>query len=102
MSTAPLSYNDKFAWGLRINPSFNELAQTGNKPLRIPIPDRNAKWYANSVYRSFILDQSRKYNDYEHLKLDYAQSGAQLPEAAARVHPSDAGEDPAWENHTHF
>jgi hypothetical protein len=100
--TAPLSYTEKYAWGLRVNPSFDELQKTVKRPWRVPLPDRSAKWYANSVYRSFLLDQSLKYNDYEHLRLDYQSSGAQLPEEAARVTPSAAGEDPAFAAHERF
>lgn len=97
-----LSYTDKFAWGLRINPTFDELLKSTKKPIRIPQPDRSAKWFALSNYRSFMLDQAKKYNDQEHLRLDYEDSGAALPMTAARAHPSDAGNDEAWARQERF
>lgn len=44
-----------------------------------------------------MLDVARKANDYEHLKLDYDQSGAQLPSSVATQQPAPEGDDPAWE-----
>jgi len=72
------------------------MLRSVKKPLRIPVPDRGAKWYGMSVYRSFILDASKKYHDFEHMKLDYDQTGAELPATAAAVRPSESGHDPAW------
>ena len=98
-TAASLTYKDNFAWGLRVNPSFEELAQSiKDKPVKVPEPDRNAKWFATSVYRSYMLDAARRFHDYEHLKLDYNQSGAQLPQRTAMVHPAAEGDDPAWQN----
>ena len=97
--TAPLSYTSTFGYyGLRVNPSFEQAVGTVRKPYRIPLPDRKAKWYALSPYRALILDAEKKYNDYEHASLDYKDSGAELPEAAARVRPSDAGADPMFDH----
>ena len=100
---APLSYTSQFGYyGLRVNPTFEQAAGTIRKPLRIPLPDRTAKWYALSPYRGLILDAEKKYQDYERASIDYKQSGAQLPEAAARVRHSDAGEDPMFDEvHRH-
>ena len=50
-----------------------------------------------SPYRALILDAEAKFQDYEHASIDYKQSGAQLPESAARVRPSDAGDDPTFD-----
>jgi hypothetical protein len=98
---APLSYTSHFGnssyYGLRVNPTFEQLVGTTRKEYRIPLPSRLAKWYANSPYRALILDAERKYQDYEHASIDYKQSGAHLPEAAARVRSSDAANDPAWD-----
>ena len=48
---APLSYTSTFGYyGLRVNPTFEQVIGTVRKPLRIPLPDRRAKWYANSPY----------------------------------------------------
>ena len=101
-SVAPLSYTDRFHWGLREQPTYDQLLQSVKKPLRIPIPDRSAKWYGLSVYRSFLLAAASRYRDYEHMRLDYDQSGAELPATAAAVHPSDSGYDRAWSDIDHF
>ena len=100
--TAPLSYTSQYGYyNLRVNPTFEQAVGTVRKPLRIPLPQRSAKWYALSPYRALILDAERKYNDYEHAALDYRSSGAELPEAAARVRPSDAGHDRVFEHYDH-
>ena len=94
---APLSYTSQFGYyGLRVNPTFEQVAGTVRKPLRIPLPDRSAKWYALSPYRALILDAEEAYNAHAHAVLDYRSSGAELPEAAAHVRPSTAGDDPAF------
>ena len=94
---APLSYMSQFGYyGLRVNPTLEQAIKTVRKPLRIPVPDRRAKWYALSPYRALILDAERRANDIEGALLDYRNSGAQLPEHAARVRGSAAGEDDAW------
>ena len=96
-SVAPLSYTSQFGYyGLRVNPTFEQVLKTVRKPLRIPIPDRHAKWYALGPYRSLILDAEAKYNDYQHAHIDFQQSGHEIPEAAARVRRSDAGADPVF------
>lgn len=99
---APLSFTDRFHWGLRVDPSYDELLQSVKKPLRIPVPDRYAKWYGLSNYRSFILDAARKFSDYEHMKIDYDQSGAELPLTAATIRPSESGHDRAWSANEEF
>jgi hypothetical protein len=97
MAAAALSYANQFGYyGLRVNPSFDEALKTVRKPLRIPLPDRRAKWYALSPYRALILDAEQRANDIEGAMLDYRNSGAELPEHAARVHGSAAGGDDAW------
>ena len=99
---APLSFGSQYGYyGLRVNPSFEQAVGTVRKPLRIPLPQRAAKWYALSPYRALILDAEQKFNDYQHASIDYRQSGAELPEAAAQVRPSGAGDDPVWERLHH-
>ena len=96
-SVAPLSYTSQFGYyGLRVNPTFEQVLKTVRKPLRIPLPDRHAKWYALGPYRSLILDAEAKYNDYQHSHIDFQQSGHEINEAAARVRRSDAGGDPVF------
>ena len=95
--TAPLSYGSQFGYyGLRVNPTLDQAIKTVRKPLRIPVPDRRAKWYALSPYRALILDAEQRANDIEGAMLDYRNSGAELPEHAARVRGSGAGGDDAW------
>ena len=94
---ASLSFTDeKGYYGLRVNPTYDEILQTVRKPLHIPLPQRSAKWYALSPYRALLLDAEEKYNDYEHANLDYNNSGAELPRRAAQVRPSFAGEDDSF------
>ena len=95
--TATLSYANQFGYyGLRVNPTFDQALKTIRKPVRIPIPDRRAKWYANSPYRALLEDAEHRANDIEGALLDYRNSGAELPEHAARVRGSGAGQDDAW------
>ena len=102
MTVAPLNYTSTSGYyGLQVRPSFDQVLGTIRKPLRVPLPDRRAKWYANSPYRALILDAEKAANDYEHARIDYRQSGGELPEAAARVHPSAAGDDEAWDEIEH-
>ena len=98
MAAATLSYKDHYEWGLRVNPTFDELFPSTKKKIHVPQPDRSAKWFALSNYRAFMLDAAKKYHDHEHLKLDYDSSGAQLPQRAAMVSPSADGEDNTWQN----
>ena len=99
MVAAQLSYENHFGYyGLRVNPSFDEALQSVRKPLRVPVPDRRATWYALSPYRALILDAEQRLNDVEGALLDYRNSGAELPELAARVRPTPAGDDEAWMN----
>ena len=92
-----LSYTSKFGYyGLRVNPTLEQVVGTVRKPLKIPLPDRKAKWYANSPYRALILDAEEKYQDYERAAIDYRMAGPDAPESAARVRPSEAEGDPMF------
>ena len=93
-SVAPLSFKSEFGYyGLRVNPTFEQVVGTVRKPLRIPLPDRRAKWLALGPYRNFIEDAERAYNESIYNATDYRESGAHLPLSAARVRPSMAGQD---------
>ena len=95
---APLSYTSTFGYyGLRVNPSFEQVIGTVRKPLRIPLPDRRAKWYANSPYRSLLEDVGRKFEQTEGAAHMFRESGAEVPESAARVRPSPAGQSPSFD-----
>ena len=98
--TTQLSFTDKFYHGLRIQPSYDELLQASKKPLHIPVPDRSSKWFGLSNYRSLMLDAAKKFNNYEHLNLDYQESGAHLPLQAAKV--TSSTHDEAWDRITAF
>lgn len=84
-------------YGLIVKPTFEQALGAARKPLRIPLPDRSAKWYALSPFRSAILDAEKLYNDYQHATLNFRESKAEMPEAAARVRESDAGQDTSFE-----
>ena len=95
--TAPLNYTSQTGYyGLRVNETLESVIGSVRKPLRIPLPDRRAKWYALSPYRDYINNVAERNYDRERALLDYRSSGAQLNEAAAQVVPSTAGDDPVW------
>ena len=97
--TAPLSYKSEYGYyGLRVNPTFEQVVATVRKPLRIPLPDRKAKWYALSPYRGLILDASERAMGYDRDAIEYDYAAGKLPQYAAKVGPSSAGEDTAF-NH---
>jgi hypothetical protein len=98
--TTQLNYQDKFGYfGLRVDPSYEQMLRTVNKQIRIPVPDRAAKWYALGPYRAFLLEQAKRYNDSQRADLAYDDTGAHLPAAAARAqHGSMAGTDDTWDN----
>ena len=94
----PLNYTKKRGYmGLVVQPSLDEALGASKKPLRIPIPDRMAKWYALSPWREALMDTNRATNEYQAALLAYQASGGNLPVAAAMVRASDADKDKAWE-----
>ena len=93
-----LSYGSKFGYyGLRVNPTLEQVVGTVRNPLKIPLPDRKAKWYANSPYRALILEAEEKFQNFERAAIDYRQTGADAPESAARVRESDAAADETFD-----
>jgi hypothetical protein len=46
-------------YGLRVEPTFDEVLDAVKKPNRIPIPDRAAKRKAFSLFRNAVLDNER-------------------------------------------
>jgi len=100
---AQLNYTlQKGYYGLVAEPSYGQLLRSLDKKIRIPEPDRSAKFYALGPYRAFLLDQAKKYNDSQREDLDYDDSGAQLPAAAARARDSMAGTDDTWNRQEQF
>ena len=84
--TAQLSYQDtKGYYGLIVEPSYEQMLRSLRKEIRIPQPDRSAKWYALGPYRAFLLEQAKRYNDAQRKDLEYDESGAHLPAAADRA-----------------
>lgn len=84
-------------YGLQVQPTFEQsLRAMETKKLRIEIPNRAAKWYANSPWRAKILEEEQLYNDYEHASINFREQGDFLPETAARVQPSAAAQDPLF------
>ena len=97
--TAPLSYKSQYGYyGLRVNPTYEQVVGTVRKPLRIPVPDRSAKWYALGPYRSLILDANEQAAGYDRRAIEYDLNAGKLPQYAAKVHPSQAGSDPTFDH----
>ena len=103
-NVAPLSFKSEYGYyGLMVNPTFEQLVGTVRKPLGIPLPDRMAKWYANSPYRALIDDAGRKFEEAEGAAHMFRESGADVPETATRVRRSPAGDDEAYDRiHDHM
>ena len=80
--------------GLRAIPSFDEALGTVQKDYKVPIPDRRARWYANSVYRSYILDAAEKLHNQEEESLEYKKLGYEAPDRSGSTHHP---EGTSWE-----
>ena len=103
MTTPYTSYTDtKGYYGLRVNPSYEEMLHSLKKPIRIPVPDRSAKYYALGPYRAFLLDQAKRFGDAQRKDLEYDATGAHLPAAAEHVQNSMAGTDDTWNRQEQF
>ena len=102
--TAQLSYQDtKGYYGLLVQPSYDQMLRSLKKPIRIPQPDRNAKYYALGPYRAFLLEQAKRFNDAQRKDLEYDDTGAHLPAAAERgAQNSMAGTDDVWNRQEEF
>jgi hypothetical protein len=97
MAPPPLNYTKKRGYmGLLVQPTLDQALGASKNPLRIPIPDRAAKWYALSPWREALMDTNRATNEYQAALLEYERAGGNLPIMAAMVRPSDAGKDEAW------
>ena len=78
--TAQLSYTDqKGYYGLLVEPTYEQMLKSLRKEIRIPQPDRSAKWYALGPYRAFLLEQAKRYNDNQRNDLEYDAADAHLP-----------------------
>ena len=101
--TTQLSYTSKFGYyGLRVNPTLEQVIGSVRKPIRLLQPDRAAKWYATSIYRDHLLAAGEAANAYDQAALGYRAAGADLPFDAAQVRPSDAGGDDVFRKiHSH-
>ena len=102
--TAQLSFTDtKGYYGLTVQPTYDEMLRSLKRPIRIPQPDRSAKYYALGPYRAFLLEQAKRYNDSQRKDLEYDDTGAQLPAAAERgQQESMAGTDDTWNRQEQF
>lgn len=101
---AQLSYQDtKGYYGLLVQPSYDQMLRSLKKEVRIPQPDRSAKWYATGIYRAFLLEQAKRFNDAQRKDLEYDETGAQLPAAVERgAQNSMAGTDDVWNRQEQF
>ncbi len=86
---------DRFAYGLIVKPSFDQVVDDARKPLRIPIPDRAAKAEAQSVLRAHLMEVSQMQTAAQMQVHDYHMGADTLPVAAMRLGPSEAGADPS-------
>ena len=51
MTSLYTSYTDKTGYyGLRVNPSYEEMLHSLKKSVTVPVPDRSAKYYALGPY----------------------------------------------------
>ena len=81
---APLSFKSQTGYyDLRVNPTFDEVLGTVRKPLRVPLPSREEKWFALGPYRSLLLDQQELAAGYDRKSIEYQLSQGKLPEYAA-------------------
>jgi hypothetical protein len=104
MTSLYTSYTDKTGYyGLRVNPSYEVMLHTLKKSVRVPVPDRSAKYYALGPYRAFLLDQAKRFGDAQRKDIEYDATGAQLPAAAEHGHQeSMAGTDDTWNRQEQF
>ena len=86
MAPPPLNYTKKRGYmGLLVQPTLDQALGASKNPLRIPIPDRAAKWYALSPWREALMDTNRATNEYQAALLDYER----LQMLYARDGPND-------------
>ena len=102
--TAQLSYTDqKGYYGLLVEPTYEQMLKSLRKEIRIPQPDRSAKWYALGPYRAFLLEQAKRYNDNQRKDLEYDATDAHLPADAHRgAQESMQGTDDTWNRQEQF
>jgi hypothetical protein len=97
-SVAPLSFKSEFGYyNLRVHPTYEQVLGTVRKPLNVPLPERKAKWLALGPYRNYLEDAERAYNESIYNATDYRESGAHLPDSAARLRASMAAQDRIFE-----
>ena len=112
-------------YGLRIEPSFDEVLDAVNKPTRIPLPDRAAKRKAFSLFRNKVLDNERLAMGYDPAapgddgggqnheqrmdevmqgaaahdirNLEHALGGDSIPASILQVQPSPSADDAVFE-----
>ena len=95
---AEVSYKDTYGYyHLRVNPTLDQVMGMKRQDKTLPLPDRSAKWMALSWYRALLLDAGKKFEEVEGAAHQYRESGAELPESAARFHPSAVGQDPMFD-----
>jgi hypothetical protein len=104
VQAAQLSFTDtKGYYGLTVQPTYEQMLRSLKNEVRIPQPDRSAKWYATGIYRAFLLEQAKRYNDAQRKDLEYDATGAHLPAAAERgAGESMAGTDDTWNRQEQF
>jgi len=88
---------DKFGYyGLIVKPSFDQAVDAAKKPLRIPIPDREAKRDALNFYHAHLLELHQKALGYDLVTMQHAVDGQTVPEALVQLEqagPSKSADD---------
>jgi hypothetical protein len=104
VQVAQLSFTDSMGYyGLRVEPTYDQMLRSLKKEVRLRQPDRSAKWYATGIYRAFLLEQAKRYNDTQRKDLEYDATGAHLPAAAERgQQESMAGTHDTWNRQEQF
>jgi len=93
---------DKFGYyGLIVKPTFDQVLDAANKPLRIPIPDRKAKRAALGFYHAKLLELQQKAMGYDLSGMQHAVDGQTIPELLYQIEqigPSKSADDVAFDN----
>lgn len=63
---AEVSYPERYGYyHLRVRETLDSAMRKKNDTRLLPMPDRSAKWLANSWYRSLLLDAGQKFEEVE-------------------------------------
>ena len=101
---APLSYKSEYGYyGLRVNPSYDQVLGTVRKPLGIPLPERKAKWYALGPYRDLLLHAQERIDAAEESAINYRKTSklVNLPQLTIQSSSTSTSTARRWKHTTH-